>query len=104
MCTYTTERCAVAGAGKGPQRWLPLTAATVYLDHPVAAMAEHTLNIDLTPRDGPADARVAVELTASSALDLVDAVLRAVAAVPSSISGVDPARLAGYGSHSHPGQ
>ncbi len=97
MCTYTTERCAVAGAGKGPARWHPLDRATVYLDHPVAAMADHTLNIDLTHEGAPAGERVAVELTATSALDLVDAVLAAVAAVPPEVSGVDPARLAAYG-------
>ena len=97
MCTYTTERRAVVGSGKGPARWLALANATVYLDHPVAAMAEHTVNIDLTPRAGTPDQRVALELTASSALDLVDAVLRVVAAVPSGISGVAPERLARYG-------
>lgn len=96
MCTYTTERRAVAGAGKGPVGWHRLDRATVYLDHPVAAMADHTLNIDLTAdAAGPGD-RVALELTAPSALDLVDAILAAVAAVPPEVSGVDPARLAAY--------
>ena len=97
MCTYTTERIRVAGAGKGPQRWVRLADATVYLDHPVAAMAEHTLNIDLTPADGPPDARVALELSADSALDLVDAVLAAIGAVPPGVSGVAPERLARFG-------
>jgi len=96
MCTYTTERCAVAGAGKGPQRWVRVSEATVYLDHPVAALAEHTLNIDLVAAGGAPDQRVALELTATSALDLVDAVLAAVAAVPSEVSGVPPERLAAY--------
>ncbi len=96
MCTYTTVHCPVTGAGKGPSRWVRLADATVYLDHPVAAMAEHTLNIDLTPGGAP-DQRVAVELSAESALDLVDAILAAVGAVPQGVSGVDPQRLAGYG-------
>lgn len=42
MCTYSTERCAVAGSGKGPARWTQLATATVYYDHPVHAMADHT--------------------------------------------------------------
>jgi hypothetical protein len=96
MCTYTTERCAVEGAGKGPPRWLRLANATVYLDHPVAAMAEHTLNIDLTPAGGTPEQRVGIELTAESALDLVDAIVAAVAAVPPQVSCVDPERLAAY--------
>ena len=33
---------------QGPERrWFHVTDATVYFDHPVHAMAEHTLNIDL---------------------------------------------------------
>ncbi len=96
MCTYETHRCHVDGAGKGPQPWQRLERATVYLDHPVAALAEHTLNIDLTREGADPGDRVALELTATSALDLVDAVLAAVAAVPPEVSGVDPARLAAY--------
>jgi hypothetical protein len=58
----------------------------------VHAQAEHTLNIDFAdPSRGPA-ARVAVELTAESALALVDAIRAALAAVPPELSGVDPAR------------
>ncbi len=43
---------------------VPVTDATVYYDHPVHAMAEHTLNIDITDPSGGPRARVAVELTA----------------------------------------
>lgn len=54
MCTYATEKVDVTGSGKGPGGWFPLTAATVYFDHPVHAPAEHTLNIDfLNPERGP---------------------------------------------------
>ncbi|HEX3200585.1 MAG TPA: DUF6295 family protein, partial [Actinomycetes bacterium] len=34
MCTYSTERVEVAGSGKGPDGWFPLSLACVYLDHP----------------------------------------------------------------------
>jgi hypothetical protein len=80
MCTYATSRAAVSGSAKGPNgSWFHVTAATVYFDHPVHALAEHTLNIDLTdPADGPS-ARVAVELTADSARALVVAIEEALA-------------------------
>jgi hypothetical protein len=93
MCTYTTEQRAIAGSGKGASGWFGLTTATVYYDHPVHAQAEHTLNIDFAdPSRGPS-ARVAVELTAESALALVEAIHAALAAVPPELGGVDPATL-----------
>jgi hypothetical protein len=49
-------------------------------------MAEHTLNIDFaTPGAGPA-ARVAVELTAASARELVGAIQAALAAAPKELT------------------
>ena len=82
MCTYATQTRDVEGSGKGPQGWFPLRTASVYFDHPVHAQAEHTLNIDfLAPERGPS-ARVAVELTAASARELVDAINAALAEVP----------------------
>jgi hypothetical protein len=48
-------------------------------------MAEHTLNIDFAaPANGPG-ARVAVELTAQSARDLVDAIEAALASAPDTL-------------------
>ena len=86
MCTYLTEKIEVAGSGKGAQGWFSLTDATVYFDHPVHAMAEHTLNIDFrNPGKGPA-ARVAVELTAESARSLAAAIEAALAAVPAALA------------------
>jgi signal transduction histidine kinase len=75
VCTYVTYREPIVGSAKGPQaNWFRVTDAVVYFDHPVHAMAEHTLNVDLVdPSSGPA-ARVAVELTADSARRLVDAI------------------------------
>lgn len=82
MCTYLTEKLDVEGSGKGAAGWFALTRATVYVDHPQHAPAEHTLNIDfLNPQQGPA-ARVAVELTAQSARALAAAVESALAAAP----------------------
>jgi hypothetical protein len=85
MCTYNTEKIQIDGSGKGTQGWFSLTDATVYFDHPVHAMAEHTLNIDFrNPAQGPA-ARVAVELTAESARALAAAIEASLAAVPAAL-------------------
>ncbi|HZZ96146.1 MAG TPA: DUF6295 family protein [Jatrophihabitantaceae bacterium] len=83
MCTYATMQSAMTGSAKGPNgSWFKVTDATVYFDHPVHAMAEHTLNIDLAdPSLGPS-ARVAVELTAASARQLVKAIEGALASAP----------------------
>jgi hypothetical protein len=89
MCTYVTEQSATAGAGKGATGWFPLTATTVYFDHPVHARADHTLNLDFVNPDRGASARVAVELTADSAVGLVEAIARVFTQVPADLTGVD---------------
>ncbi|MGP0050052.1 MAG: DUF6295 family protein [Solirubrobacteraceae bacterium] len=83
MCTYATVKTAIEGSAKGPDSsWFHVTDGTVYFDHPVHAMAEHTLNIDFAdPSRGPS-ARVAVELTAASARELVMAIEAALASAP----------------------
>ncbi|MBO0772152.1 MAG: hypothetical protein J2P35_11910 [Actinobacteria bacterium] len=85
MCTYLTQKVRVAGSGKGAAGWFPVTDATVYLDHPQHAPAEHTLNIDfLNPGQGPS-ARVAVELTPASARALAAAIESALASAPADL-------------------
>jgi hypothetical protein len=88
MCTYATVQTPMDGSAKGPNgSWFRLTGATVYFDHPVHAPAEHTLNIDLAdPSRGPS-ARVAVELTASSARELIRAIEAALASAPAELTG-----------------
>ncbi len=83
MCTYATVKTELQGSAKGPaSKWFAITDGTVYFDHPVHAMAEHTLNIDFAaPAKGPG-ARVAVELTAESARELVTAIEVALASAP----------------------
>lgn len=82
MCTYITEKIAAEGSGKGSSGWFRLSEATVYLDHPAHALADHTLNIDFrNPAQGPS-ARVAVELTADTARELMRAIEAALAAAP----------------------
>lgn len=83
MCTYTTEHAKITGSGKGRHGWFALGDATVYYDHPVHAQAEHTLNIDLANPSAVPGSRIALELSAESARELVAAIERALAAVPS---------------------
>jgi hypothetical protein len=85
VCTYQTELLEVTGSGKGPADWLRVTDASVYVDHPVHAMAVHTVNIDLrNPAQGPA-ARVALELHPEAARSLAEAILRSLDAVPAAL-------------------
>jgi hypothetical protein len=87
MCTYTTMRADVDGSAKGAGgSWAHVSEATVYFDHPVHAMSEHTLNIDFNdPARGPSG-RVALELTAASARALVAAIQDALAAAPEALT------------------
>lgn len=77
---------AVAGSGweprEAPGGWRGLGATTVYFDHPVHAQALHTLNIDFGDPSGDPSGRIALELTASSARELVAAIERALSGVP----------------------
>ena len=87
MCTYATFTTEIAGSAKGPNgSWFAVTDATVYFDHPVHAMAEHTLNIDLAAPDRGPSARVAVELTAAAARELVAAIEAALASAPAEMT------------------
>jgi hypothetical protein len=81
MCTYLTISEPIEGSAKGPGGpWMGVATATVYLDHPVHAMADHTVNIDLAdPARGPG-ARIGIELTLASARTLVDALQTVLAA------------------------
>jgi uncharacterized protein DUF6295 len=91
MCTYATHQCAVSGSGKSGQGWIPISTASVYVDHPVHTYAEHTLNIDfLAPEGGPAS-RVALELQADCAIALLSTVATALLAAPADITGLGEA-------------
>ena len=87
MCTYATVQTTLDGSAKGPDSsWFHVTDGTVYFDHPVHAMAEHTLNIDFAaPVKGPS-ARVAGELTAASARELVTAIQAALDSAPAGLT------------------
>jgi hypothetical protein len=82
MCTYLTETIKITGSGKGAEGWFSVSDASVYFDHPVHAMAEHTLNIDFRNPAGGPSARVAVELSAESARELARAILLMLDSAP----------------------
>ncbi len=87
MCTYATLNTDLEGSAKGPEgSWFKVTHGTVYFDHPVHAMAEHTLNIDFTNPDKGPSQRVAIELTAASARALVEAINGALASAPEALT------------------
>ncbi|SOD73847.1 hypothetical protein SAMN05892883_3052 [Jatrophihabitans sp. GAS493] len=87
MCTYATMSAKVDGSAKGPGgRWFHVSDATVYFDHPVHAMAEHTLNIDFAAPAGAPASRLALELTAASARELMQAIAAALESAPAELT------------------
>ena len=78
MCTNITIRTDVEGSAKGPQGWLAVDTAHVSFDHPFHAQLEHSLNIDFVNERAGSVARVAVELSASSARALVENIVCAL--------------------------
>lgn len=87
MCTYSTFAADIEGSAKAPGgSWFGVTGATVYFDHPVHAMAEHTLNVDLNDSSRGPGGRIALELTAESARRLAAAISDALEAVPTELT------------------
>ncbi len=80
MCSYVTVGADIAGSAKGPDGWFSVTSASVYFDHPYHAPFEHTLNIDFIDKSRGPGARVAVELTAESARELMRSIEAALEA------------------------
>src|SRR5438034_4249123 len=79
MCSYIVEKAKLLGSAKGPNGWMRIDTANVYYDHPFHAPLDHALGIDfICEADGGRD-RVAVELSAASARELVAKILAALA-------------------------
>jgi hypothetical protein len=78
MCSYITERVAVVGSAKGAAGWMAVDTATIYFDHPYHAPLDHSLNIDFVNAAEGAPVRVALELSAESARELVAKILAAL--------------------------
>ncbi len=79
MCTMLAQQVEIEGTGKGAAGWMNISRATVSYDHPFKASMEYALNIDFINEALGPGARVAVELTESSARALVDTILSILA-------------------------
>lgn len=79
MCTMIAKQVEIEGSGKGSTGWFDVRQANVSYDHPFNAPLEHALNIDFVNESQGPGARVAVELTAESARNLVEAILAVLA-------------------------
>ena len=69
MCSYITEKAPIFGSAKGRHGWMRVDTAVIYYDHPVHVPLDHALNIDFV--DSKSKERVAVELSAASARELI---------------------------------
>jgi len=85
MCTYETTVLEVDGQQKVAGTWDKVREASIYLDHPVAFPALHSLNIDLFDLQGAR--RGALELDPSSARALAQAILDLLDRVPQELLG-----------------
>lgn len=75
MCTMIARQIKISGSGKGRSGWFELSEANVSYDHPFNAPYEHALNIDFVNEAMGPNARVAVELSAEAARELVNTIL-----------------------------
>ncbi len=78
MCSYITEKAEIFGSAKGPSGWFHVDTANVYFDHPYHAPLDHSLNIDFVNEANGAQTRVAVEISAESARELVARIVAAL--------------------------
>src|SRR6266568_882300 len=69
---------AIAGRPKGPKGWMTIDTANIYYDHPYHAPLDHALNIDFVNEANGGRERVAIELSASAARELVAQILEAL--------------------------
>jgi len=74
MCTMISQQIEIKGSGKGTSGWFKVRQANVSYDHPFDAPLEHALNIDFVDEAKGPGARVAVELSESSARALIETI------------------------------
>ena len=71
MCSYIVEKTAVTGSAKAAGDWTPITDAVVSVDHPSHATLDHALIVDFVNAGRPVSERVALELSVTSARELI---------------------------------
>ncbi len=69
MCSYITEKAEIFASAKGRSGWMNVDTAVIYYDHPTHIPLDHALNIDFV--NSATKERVAVELSAKSARELI---------------------------------
>ena len=79
MCSYIVEKAKLVGSAKGANGWMRIDTANVYYDHSFHAQLDHALGIDFVNESEGGRERVAIELSAESARQLVDKILAALA-------------------------
>ena len=80
MCSYIVMKAALRdSSAKGAKGWMSVDTANVYYDHPFHAPLDHALGIDFINEAAGGRERVAVELSAASARELVEKILAALA-------------------------
>lgn len=78
MCSYITHKVQVEGSAKGASGWMKVDTANVYFDHPYHAPFDHALAVDFYCHKNGGQERVAIELSAESARELVAKILLAL--------------------------
>jgi hypothetical protein len=79
MCTWLSQQVEASGSARGVTDWMKVTAINVMYDHPVSAPYDHALLLDFINPSQGVGARVGIELSASSARELVRAIEAALA-------------------------
>ena len=78
MCSYIVKKATLVGSGKGRSGWMRIDTANIYYDHPYHAPLDHALGIDFINEADGGRERIAVELSAESARELVNQILAAL--------------------------
>jgi Family of unknown function (DUF6295) len=78
MCSYIVKKAQLMGSAKGPKGWMKIDTANIYYDHPYHAPLDHALGIDFINEAEGGRERVAVELSATAARELVKQILAAL--------------------------
>ena len=80
MCSYIVMKAKLHdSSAKGPKGWMSVDTANVYYDHPAHAPLDHALGIDFVNEATGGRDRVAVELSAESARELIKQIEAALA-------------------------
>jgi len=80
MCSYIVMKAALRdSSAKGSKGWMSVDTANVYYDHPFHAPLDHALGIDFINEAAGGRERVAVELSAESARELIKQIEAALA-------------------------